>query len=310
MSKREQELDSEHQANLEYLFPADGKPRPYRLDVYERFHTGQETETTMDDETPKQDGAPEINKEAFMAVAKSIFSDREFDQNTPKNGFWAHAAHAAQAAGGADKETVRRYMGVYPGELIVLCAPRWPLDWYTLAGTLTDRADEKDLASRTNAERFAAPLREEAAAILRWLGGQERIPGVPPEYLLCATGPELRAAEERRRRWLAAVTPRPTWTDMIRRLAQSDRRYANCDRSFILRGAARRREYRRWFHSEPPLDVPFLPWAPALARLAKADALEPGPPHDGRIESKLHRDCYLRHYMRGVGRGERPAVTA
>lgn len=262
--------------------------------------------------TPRQDGAPEISEAAFAAVSRSIFNDREFKQDGPLHGFWWHAVRAAGAEAEPDrrdhrrflrpgrKETVRRYLGVYPGELVVLCSPKWPLDWYTGTGTVHTRAEAEDLERRATTERYCEPRSGEAASILRWLGRQERLPGVPQEYLPCTTSQELMAAEKRRMGRLAAVTPRPTWIDMIRRLAQSDRRYANYDRSWILNGDARRREYKRWFEAEPVRNVPFLTWASALSRLARADAKEPGPPNDGRIADKLHRECYLRAYMRGV----------
>ena len=87
-----------------------------------------------------------------------------------------------------------------------------------------------------------------------------------------------------------------TWTDAIKRLAQSDRYYSLGDRSYLLVGEARQREYRRWFAGEEPVKVPYLSWASAIARLAKSDAQEPGPPHDVRLAEEAHRRHYLHHW--------------
>ena len=87
-----------------------------------------------------------------------------------------------------------------------------------------------------------------------------------------------------------------TWTDAVKRLAQSDRYYTLSDRAHLLVGEARQRDYRRWFAGEEPVHVPYLSWAQAIARLAKSDAQEPGPPNDGRLALEEHRRHYLHHY--------------
>ena len=104
-------------------------------------------------------------------------------------------------------------------------------------------------------------------------------------------------------------TPRLSWTSVIQRLAQSDRRHGGCERSHLLRGDVRKHDYRRWFNAEPVRDVPWLSWAAALARLARSDALEPGPPNDGRIACPMHRRHYLHHYHARPGPTPGPPPT-